>query len=188
MPSERLRPVWLGAAAAVAVATAVALVIVLTGDPGERDARTVATLVAALLCGGAALAALELIERPGLVPLGAVVLAAAAVDFVLILLGIWKADFEDSDWWKLLPIGFAWVTAMIVVASTALWAGRLRPAAVFVIGALAGVWAAVATAMVLSETDSDGWLKVLGVLAVLTVGGFLVVPLLRRLPAASHPA
>jgi hypothetical protein len=80
------RPVWLGSVAAVALATAVALLVILIRDPGEDDFRTALTLVAALLCGGAAVAALGLVERPALQALGALVLAAAAVDFVLFVL------------------------------------------------------------------------------------------------------
>src|SRR5919204_6520089 len=105
------RPVWIGSAAVVALATAAALLVILIGDPGEGDARTVGTLVATLLCGGAALAALELVERPGLTAAGVLALMGAAVAFALATLGVWKAGYEGEgvdDWFKLFPIGLAW--------------------------------------------------------------------------------
>jgi hypothetical protein len=40
--------------------------------------------------------------------------------------------------------------------------------------------AVVANSMVWRDTGSDGWLKALGALAVLTVGAFLFAPLWRR--------
>jgi hypothetical protein len=157
MPLAR-RPVWLGSAAAVGLATAVALLVTLIGDPGEDDLRTALTLVAALLCGGAAVAALELLERPALQPLGALVLAAAAVDFVLFVLGIWKAapnaDESYNDWTKLVPIGAAWAIALIVTATTALAVGR---GAALAVGVIAAAGAVLATGMVWSDTGSDGW-------------------------------
>jgi hypothetical protein len=182
-----VRPVWIGATAAVALATAVALLVVLIGDPSERDLRTAATLVAAILCGGAALAALEMLDRPALQALGALVLLAAAVDFVLFTLGVWKAepfDGDTNDWVKLIPTGIAWATALIVASTTALLAGSTPRYALPVVGLLAGAWATVATGMVWSETESERWIKLLGALAVLTVGGFLCAPLWRRTLAA----
>jgi hypothetical protein len=179
------RAVWLGAAATVGIATAVALLVILIGDPGEDDLRTVGTLIAALLAGGAALGALELLERPGYSWVGAVVLVAAAVAFVLATLGAWKAGYEGEgldDWFKLFPIGIAWASALVIFATTTLLAGAARYTAPAV-GIAAAAWAAVATGLVWAETDSDGWVKLLGALAVLTVGGFLAAPLSRRAQA-----
>ena len=185
MAGGRPRAVWAGAAAAVVLATAAALVVVLAGDPGERDLRTAATLVAVLLCGGAALASLEVLERRILGPLGGILVAAASADLVVLLLGIWKAqpfDGQDDDWVKLIPIGLAWGTATLVVATLPLAAGQPRSVLAGV-AACAVAWAGVATGLVLAEHDADAWLKILGAFAVLMVGGFLLAPLLRRLVA-----
>jgi hypothetical protein len=180
------RAVWLGAVAAVGIATAAALLVILIGDPGEDDLRTVGTLIAALFAGGAALGALELLERPGYSWVGAVVLVAAAVAFVLATLGLWKAGYEGEgldDWFKLFPIGIAWASALVVFATTTLLAGAPRRYTAPAVGIAAAAWAAVATGLVWTEADSDGWAKLLGALAVLTVGGFLAAPLWRRAQA-----
>src|SRR3954453_18733822 len=116
------RSIWLGSGDAVALATAAALLVVLPGDQGETDFRTLGTLVAALLCGSAALAALALIERGMNLP-GAIVLIASSAAFLLTTLALWKAGFESdgegetaNEWLKLVPIGFAWSTALLLGA------------------------------------------------------------------------
>ncbi|MFN2471781.1 MAG: hypothetical protein ABR583_12505 [Gaiellaceae bacterium] len=139
-----------------------------------------------LLCGGIAVSALELLERPGLQVLGGLFLVAAAVEVVLFLLGIWKGGFDDTSWTKLVPISFAWALATLLTAGTAHVAGRLRPVGTGAIALSSALFAVVATGLVWSETDSDGWLKTLGSLGILTVGGFLLVPLLRRLIFGQH--
>jgi hypothetical protein len=181
-----LRTVWLAAAAAVAGAAIAAIVTVLRGEPGEDDAKTVYSLVAVFLCGGAAIAALHLLDRPRLRALGAVVLVAAAVDFALLEVGIWKAVFfdgESSDYVKLIPTGFAWAVATIVVATLPLVAATrlVLLTAVPVAGACALVGATVATLMVWREIDSTGWAKALAAIAIVMIAGYLLTPLAERI-------
>jgi hypothetical protein len=179
-----LRTVWVVSAAAVAGAALAAIVTVLNGEPGENDVRTVYSLAAVSLCGGAAIGALHLLERRGFRLLGAVVLIAAAVDLVLLELGIWKGfifDGESSDYVKLIPTGFAWAIAILVLGTLPLVAGRrLLLTAVPAVGACALVGATVATIMVWRELDSTGWAKTLAVFAILTVAGYLLTPLAER--------
>jgi hypothetical protein len=194
-----LRAVWAVAAAAVVGAAFAAIVTVLSGEPGEDDAKTVYTLVAVFLCGGAAVGALHLLDHAGLRLLGAVVLVAAAADFVLLELGIWKAVFFDGDssnYVKLIPIGLAWAIALVVLGTLPLLPGsrRLLLIAVPFVGACALVGATIATVMVWREIDSTGWGKTLAVLAILMLAGYLVTPLAERLtrlektPASSDTA
>jgi hypothetical protein len=194
-----LRAVWAVAAAAVVGAAFAAIVTVLSGEPGEDDAKTVYTLVAVFLCGGAAVGALHLLDHPGLRLLGAVVLVAAAADFVLLELGIWKAVFFDGDssnYVKLIPIGLAWAIALVVLGTLPLLPGsrRLLLIAVPFVGACALVGATIATVMVWREIDSTGWGKTLAVLAILMLAGYLLTPLAERLtrlektPASSGTA
>jgi hypothetical protein len=180
-----LRAVWAVAAAAVVGAAFAAIVTVLSGEPGEDDAKTVYTLVAVFLCGGAAVGALHLLDHAGLRLLGAVVLVAAAADFVLLELGIWKAVFFDGDssnYVKLIPIGLAWAIALVVLGTLPLLPGsrRLLLIAVPFVGACALVGATVATVMVWREIDSTGWGKTLAVLAILMLAGYLLTPLAER--------
>jgi hypothetical protein len=194
-----LRAVWAVAAAAVVGAAFAAIVTVLSGEPGEDDAKTVYTLVAVFLCGGAAVGALHLLDHAGLRLLGAVVLVAAAADFVLLELGIWKAVFFDGDssnYVKLIPIGLAWAIALVVLGTLPLLPGSrgLLLIAVPFVGACALVGATIATVMVWREIDSTGWGKTLAVLAILMLAGYLVTPLAERLtrlektPASSGTA
>jgi hypothetical protein len=184
-----LRTVWVVTAAAVVGAAVAAIVIVLRGDPGEDDLKAVFSLVAVFLCGGAAIAALHLIESGRLPLLGALVLVAAPVEFFLLELGIWKGVFfdgEDSGYVKLVPSVLAWAIATIVIATLPLIANdrRVLRAAVPFVGACALVGATIASALVWRETDSTGWLKTLAVLAILMVAGYLLAPLAERLPRA----
>jgi hypothetical protein len=187
MNAGLLRAVWLLAAAAVAGAAAAAIVTVLRGQTlGEDEVKTMFSLVAVSLCGGAAIGALHLLERVGLRFLGAVLLVAAAVDLVLLELGIWKSvlfDGQSSDYLNLIPTGFAWGIAIIVLATLPLIAtsSRLRLTAVPAVGACALVGATVATVMVWRDLDSAGWAKTLAVLAIATLAGYLLTPLAERL-------
>jgi hypothetical protein len=181
-----LRAVWVVTAAAIVGAAVAAIVTVLVGDPGDTEARAVFSLVGVFLCGGAAIAALHLIERRRLAVLGALVLIAAPVELFLLELGIWKGVFfdgESSGYVKLVPSVLAWAIATIVLATLPLAADdrRVLIAAVPFVGACALVGATIATAMVWQESDSTGWGKTLAVLAILMVAGYLLTPLGERL-------
>ena len=136
-----------------------------------------------LLCGGAAIAGLHLLDR-GLRLFGGVVLIAAAVELVLFQLGIWKAEFGNgsNEYVKLIPIMLAWVIATIMLGTLPLIAvdSRLLVIAAAV-GACALVGATIATVLVWRETDDQGLGKTLAVLAILVVAGYLLTPLAERL-------
>jgi hypothetical protein len=182
-----LRAVWLVATAAVVGAAIAAIVTIVRGEPGEGDAKTIFSLVAVFLCGGAAVGALFLLERPGLRLLGALLLIAAVADFALLELGIWKAVFfdgESSDYVKLIPTGFAWAIAILILATLPLVASPWRLlllTAVPAVAACALVGATLATVMIWREVDSTGWLKTLAVLVIATFAGYLLTPLVERL-------
>jgi hypothetical protein len=184
--AELLRAVWVVSAAAVAGAAVAAIVTVLRGEPGDDDAKTVFSLIAVFLCGGAAVAALQLLDRSRLRVLGAVVLVAAAVEVAMLEVGIWKAIFfdgESNDYVKLIPTGLAWAIATIVIATLPLMAtSRLvLMTAVPVVGACALVGATIATVMTWREVDSTNWDKTLAALAILMVAGYLLTPLAERI-------
>jgi hypothetical protein len=178
-----LRAIWAVTALAIVGAAIIASVTVIEGDFGDTDGRTTFALIAVFLCGGAAIAALHLVE--GRLPLlGAIVLIAAVAELVLFQLGIWKGQFGDGydDWAKLVPIMFAWVIATIVLATMPLIAGSTTLlAAVPPVGALALVGATIATVMIWRESDSERWGKTLAVVAILMVAGYLLTAVVRRL-------
>jgi hypothetical protein len=183
-----LRAVWAVTAAAVVGAAIAAIVTVIGGDFGDTDGRIVFALAAVFLCGGAAIAALHLVD--GRLPLlGVLVLIAAAAELVLFQLGIWKGQFGDGfdDWAKLVPIMLSWVIATIVVATMPLIAGSTpQLGAVPAVGALGLVGATIATVMIWRESDNESWGKTLAVIAILMVAGYLLTPILRRLLPAQH--
>lgn len=181
-----LRTVWVVTAAAVVGAAIAAIVTVLRGEPGGDDLKAVFSLLGVFLCGGAAIAALHLIEAGRLPVLGAFVLLAAAIELFLLELGIWKGVFfdgENSGYVKLVPSVLAWAVATVVLATLPLVASdeRVRLVAVPLVGACALVGATIASAMVWREVDPPGWTKTLAVLAILTVAGYLLTPLAERL-------
>jgi hypothetical protein len=197
-----LRAVWVVTAAAV-VGAAIAAGVSVVGHIGDTDVRTIMSLVAVALCGGAAIAALSLLDRGRLPILAGAVLATAPLELTLLLLGIWKSplgDGAESDWWKLVPTGLAWVLATLVVATLPLMTDdrRLLTSLLPAVGACAVTGAALATVLVLAESDSETWGKTLGVLAIATVAGYLLTPISERLlrgqardpekPRRGHPA
>jgi hypothetical protein len=187
-----LRAVWVVAAAAILAAAVAAIVTVVSGPPGNDDVKTVYSLVAVFLCAGATVGGLHLVERPRLRLLGVIVLVIAAGAFTLLELGIWKSvifDGESSEYAKLIPIGFAWGIAAVVLATLPLVAvqPRIFFIAVPLVGACALVGATIATVMVWREVDSTGWGKTLAVVAIIMIAGYLLTPLAERL-TRSHPS
>jgi hypothetical protein len=182
-----LRAVWLVTAAAVAGAGVAAILTVVRGEPDFDDFRTVYSLPAVMLCGGAAIAALNVIERRRFFLLGAVALVASLVELVLFVLGIWKGvGFDgggDSDYARLIPIALAWVIATIVLTTLVLIVSdrRLLLTIVPAVGTCALVGATLATVLVLQDNENLSWATTLAVLAILTVAGFLLTPLAERL-------
>jgi hypothetical protein len=187
-----LRAVWVVTAAAV-VGAAIAAIVSVVGDIGDTDVRSIMSLIAVFLCGSAAIAALTLLDRQQFPLLGGIALALVPVELVLFLLGIWKAPLGDGvpdHWWKLVPIALAWVIATIFVTTLALITDnpRLLKTAFPAVAACALAGASLATVLVLVESDSEPWGKTLGVVAIVTVAGYLLTAILRRLLPAAREA
>jgi hypothetical protein len=186
-----LRAVWVGAALAVAGTAIAAIVTVTSGDFGDNDGRAVLALASVLLCGGAAIAALHLLDAR-LSLLGAVLLVAAAVELVVFQVGIWKAQFGDgfNDYFKLIPITLAWAIATVLLATLPLIAvdRSLILGAAPVVGAFALVGATVATVLIWRGSDSEAWGKTLAVVGILLVAGYLLTAIARRLLPGPEPS
>ena len=186
MTRDLRRGTSLAAAAALALLAVVAIWIVLAGDLRETDVRTLLSLPAFFLCGGAAVASLAVLARGRLALLGAVTLTAAAAALVAFLLGVWKGEFGDgaNDYAvKLTPSALAWVIATIVVATLPLIVGdrRLLRTLLPAVAACSVAGALLATILLWTETTSESWGKTLAVLAILMVAGYLLAAPLERL-------
>ncbi len=179
---------WIGAAAILVAAALVALSAVLRGDFSDNDGRTLLTLGALLFTGGAALAGLALADRGPARALGWAVVAAAPVCFGLIAWAIWSFVFDGDG--NRASDRLAWSAAIFtlagLLATTALLFARgpktVRLAAVA--GALAAVTAVLSIVAVWTEPSSDAYPKLVGVLTILTVLCYFLVPVAQRFTSA----
>lgn len=184
----RLRRIfWIGAAAILVVAALIALAAILRGGFSDNDARVLLTLGAILYTGGAALTGLALLDRGGARLLGWAVVALAPVSLAFIAWSIWSFTFdgggnESAD--KL-----AWSAAIVVLAAllatTALLFARRRELVALAIlaGALAALTATLSIVAIWASPDADAYPKIVGILLVLTVLCYFLVPVLQRYAA-----
>ena len=181
----RLRLVWGVAAATVVAATLAAIVTVARGELGLTEARAILSLPDVLLCAGEEIASLELLDRQRVHPLGVVALLSAGVEVVAFIVGIWKGQVGDgsNEYAKLVPTALAWAIVTLAVATFPLIAHDRRLMRTIFPGvtvcAVAG--ALLATILIWTENDSQGWGKTLAVLGILMVAGYVLPPVLDRL-------
>lgn len=176
------RVTWLGAAAILVVAALVALAAILRGDFSETDGRILGTLGLVLYTGGALFAGLAVVER-GRPIVGWSLVAGAPICFLLVLPAIWSVLDEsgDYDMWR-----WAWTGVLALVAgsvlATALLLGHTQAAQLLalVTGAVAGIATTLSIAAVWTESDADGWIQAIAALWILTVLGYVLVPVVDR--------
>jgi hypothetical protein len=182
----RLRAFWLVVAGLVVGAAAVAIGVVLVGDFGETEWRTVITLAAVFLCGSAALAALELIEQRRARLVAAIVIVGTPIALSALLESVWAFvgdGPEQSNYVKQAWTTVAWVLAALTVTTLRLLLRDQRVVATLWIGVMvvATGGATLATVLIWSEpADANFEERVLGVLAILAVGGYFLGPILER--------
>ena len=143
------------------------------------------SLVAVFLCGSAAIAALHLLKRRRLSLLALAALVAVPIELVLFLVGIWKGQFGDgsNDYVKLFPTALAWVIATIVTATLPLITddARLLRSLLPAVSGCAIAGATLATVLIWTDSDSEGWGKTLAVLAILMVTGYVLTPIAHQI-------
>ena len=176
------RTFWIGAAGILILAALVATAAIVRGDFGDTDARVLGTLFALLLAGATAVAGLALVERGTLVPLGWLTSALAGVGFLVIGLSIWS----DGD-----VVGWEWAARSIVVIVALLLVSTqrllLRVASLLPLTVGTAAAAALATLLTcvgIGADSADGLWQLTAVLWILTVLGFLLLPVLQRFTAA----
>jgi len=183
---------WIGAAAILIAAALVALGAVLRGSFSDDDSRILVTLGGLLYTGGAALTGLALVERGPARLLGWGVVAAAPVCFALITWAVWSFAFEGEG--NETADKLAWSAVIItlagLIATTALLVARSRNALALatVAGALGSITAALSVYAFWGDASSDAYPKVVGVLVILTVLCFFLVPVVQRYTSAAAPA
>ena len=115
MQTDGRRLAFLGVAAGLSLAGIIAVFLAAReSELGEIHARLAATIGAALLCGGVALAGVRLIERAQLLVYALANLALAALGFALFAVAIWNDDRAFSGG---TPTSFLWVHALLIGAS-----------------------------------------------------------------------
>jgi hypothetical protein len=151
---------------------------------GEIDYRIVIALLGVFLSGAAVVSGVALLGRGRLAPVGVAVLVAAAGELPLLMVGAWKGQFGDgsNEAFKALPTGLAWVTATLVIGTLPLVASdpRLLRTIFPAIAAVTLAWASLATVVVYRKLESEGSIKALISLAIVSLAGWLIAPALGR--------
>lgn len=164
----------------IAANAALAIIILLGGRMGETGGQILGT---SLLATATALLAMVLMPAVSDRRLGGVALvavAAAAVGFVIVTIGIWS-DASSDVGWRL--AGTAYVVA-VAGAIAALLAGLPITGRSSWVGSGTLIAVAAAAVMVVvgmwTEIDNEGYWRAFAVLAVLVAAGGLAVPILHR--------
>ena len=169
------RSLLLAVAGLMCVAAALAIGILLLGDFGGTEGRVLGTTLLLAVHGALAVPAAILWDQRRLTALAAACAGLAAVAAVLNVAALWS-DAGDT-FGK--AVGTVMIFLIATVVTTALATRplhRLFPASV----ALAAVAAAMATAGIWTETEREGYLRLLGAIVVLDVLLVALQPLLLR--------
>ena len=200
MQTDGRRLAFLGVAAGLSLAGIIAVFLAAReSELGEIHARLAATIGAALLCGGVALAGVRLIERAQLLVYALANLALAALGFALFAVAIWNDDIVGERYGKALLTALLLLVSALVVSTLRLLVDRsVRPAwlaflavAAFVVAAdliaLVGIWRTGSNEVGESDLVDDGTRALIAFFA-LAVVGYLVAPLVQRAFRGSRDA
>ena len=182
------RVFWIGAAAILVAAALVALVAVLRGDFSDTDGRILGTLAATLLAGSTVVAGLALVERGGR-RLGWFAVAVSGPAFGCLVYAIWDFVFDGGgDSWRWGWLGALALVAALIAVTARLLARSARLARLAGATAVLAIFAAAVSAgAVWNEDSGDTIGRVLAVLWILTVLGYLLIPVRERFWTAGVP-
>ena len=175
--------VWLAVAFVVLGAAIVSLVAIAHGRLSETDGRIIATLLVALLAGGAAIAGIELIERRRIRPLAWLVLGGAIVEFGFMEIGVWTfVDESENRYLKWGWTALFWVLPTILIPTAVLFirSRQFERSLVPLIAACSIAVAGLLTALLWMGGNHDSTGRLTAALAVVLVTGYLVGPALER--------
>lgn len=179
---------WIGAAAILVVAALIGVAAVVGGNFSSTDGKILLTLGALLLAGATGFAGLSLVERNVATPLGRSSVVVAGCGFLLVLVAIWTASESLSR-----PAGTASVAMVALLLATTnrlrvrdqhllpLWGGAVAVLLVATLLTISAIWV---------EDGGSGLAKAIAAFWILSVLGWLLVPVLQRLAkvAAAPPA
>jgi hypothetical protein len=174
--ATRRTTLLLAVAAAMIVAAALAIGILLFGDFGGTEGRILLTTVLLAVHGALAVPAAVLWDQRRLPALAIACAVAVAVAAAMNIVGVWW-NADSQAFGKL--VGTAMLLAVPTVATTAL-ATRPRHRLFLPSVALMYLSAALAIGAVWSETEREGYLRVLGAAVVLAVLLVALQPVLLR--------
>ncbi len=182
---------WIGAAAILVTAALVAIGAITSGSFGETEAKILGTLFALLLAGATVIAGLVLVERGAPEWFGWAVAGTAGVSFAIVVAAIWD-EFSDDALGQWAGTAIAALVALLLVATQRmlLRATHLQP--LFVATAASAGIAVLATSYAIWGDDADGrdapgsW-ETAAVFWILTVLGFLLLPVTQRYTSVGTP-
>ena len=177
---------WFGAAAILIVAALIAVTAVLRGDFGETDAKILGTLLSLLVTSGTAVAGVALVERRVNPALGWSAVVGAVLSFLLQAAAIWD-EFSSDALGKWAGTSIAVVLALLLVATQRLLVREARFLTLFRgTTAMAALAATITTVGI--WTEEGGFWQAVAVTTVLTVLGYLLLPVVQRLSGVGPPA
>ncbi len=175
--------VWFPVAAIIGGAAAVSIGVLAHGRLSETDGRIIVSAIAALLCGGAALAAVELIERRQLRPLAWLALIGTIAEFTIIELAVWTfVDESENRYMRWGWTAVAWLGPTLVIPTFRLLMRdrRLLVSGLLLVALCAVAFAGFLTGIIWTGGDHDVVGRITAALGILGVAGYLVMPALSR--------
>ena len=178
------RVFWIGAAAILIVAALIAVTAILRGDFGDTEAKILGTLLALLVAGATAISGLGLIERRTAAWLGGVAIAGAAVCFGLITAAIWD-EFTNDTLGELAASAVPVLLALLLLTTQRLLLRVARLRWLFYGTAVAAAVATGLTFVAIWGDESSGIGQAIAVFSIVTVLGYLLLPVLQRFTSAA---
>jgi hypothetical protein len=169
------RSLLLAVAGLMCVAAALAIGILLLGDFGGTEGRILGTTLLLAVHGALAVPAAILWDQRRLAALAAACAGLAALAATLNVVALWS-DSGDTFGKAIGTVMFFLIATVVTTALATRPLHRLFPASV----ALAAVAASMATAAVWTETEREGYLRLLAAIVVLDVLLVALQPLLLR--------
>lgn len=175
---------WVGAAAILIVAALVAVGSILRGDFGETEAQVLGTLLSLLVAGATIIAGVALIERGVAKEFTVAAIVGAVLCFAIQAAGIWDGFTNDSlAQWSWSSIGLL-VTLLLLTTQRLLLREEHLVLLFYGTAAAASLATLLTSAAIIGDNDGgseeDGILQAIAILWILTVLGYLLLPVLQR--------